>query len=164
MAAEVFRVIDNKVDTIPQGVDGTGTLTQNVEVSNVFNGTGTDLDVELGKNAEPWIFIPGTTPPQLLEVKAFNGAEWVQTKTAPDVAVTGEAFKIVFATRKNWGLLNKGNTSAYLNGDSSNGIEIPFAQTETASAALWTGNSGYKFKDVVFVDATGTIVEVYEQK
>lgn len=164
MGAEVFRVIDNIADTIPQGVAGTGTLTKNAVVSTVFNGTGTDLDVELGKNAQPWIFIPGTTPPQLLEVKAVNGADWVETKTAPSVAVTNQAFKVVFAVLKNWGLLNKGNASAYLNGNSSTGIEIPFGQTENAPASLWTGNSGYKFKDVIWVDATGTEVEVFEQK
>jgi len=169
MAGEKFPVLTNEVGTVPAGVAGTGLVTQNPVDDKIINGDANTLfDTEIGTDIgytskRPFIFIPGTTPPQLLEVVAVNGKNWLKVKVAPAVTVTAQAFKIVFATLKQWGLLNQGNATAYLNGDSSNGVPIDAGATYNGPPITATGSSGYVFKDVIFVDATGTIVEVLEQ-
>jgi len=169
MAGEKFPVLTNEVGTVPAGVAGTGLVTQNPVDDKIINGDGDTLfDTEIGTDIgpttpRPFIFIPGTTPPQLLEVVAVNGKDWLKVKEAPAQTVTAEPFKIVFASLKQWGLLNQGNATAYLNGNSTNGVPIDPGSTYVGPPITATGNSGYVFKDVIFVDATGTIVEVLEQ-
>lgn len=164
MAGENHRIATNEVTTIPQGIAGIGSLTGNAVDDKVFNGAGTQLDVQIGIEPKVWLFFPNTTPPQLLEVHSFNGSSWIKTKKAPDVAITGQTFVLVFANLKKWGFLNTGEGNAYLNGNSGNGVPVVPGQTEDCPPTTFTASAGYDFKDVVYVDATDTTVEIFEQR
>ena len=178
MAGERTRDVDG-ISVIPLGVDATGTLTQDTEVPTVFVGTGTDFKNEINV-PRPFLWFPNTTPPQLLKVvdftvkdKAYDpsnpnataGQDIAYVETPPAVSVDGEDFQIVSATLREIGLQNKGDSDAQFDGviGGSTGTTLPVGQSEKFSLVSQTQSSKNEPKDAHWVDATGTLVEIYEQ-
>jgi hypothetical protein len=158
------------VATIPAGVNGTGTLTQDTEVPTILTGTGTDFYTELNK-PRPYLFFPNTSPPQLLKVIDFNAsgdpvlraaADWVKVKTAPGVAIAGEAFQIISATLKRFSVLNKGGANAANGYDGV--VSIVVGETIDSPVVYENGSGDIIPKDAHWVDGTGTTLEINEQK
>lgn len=106
---EATRNVTGKT-TLPAGVAGTGTLTQDSQVKEVLKGTGTNFYTELGNKPKLWLWFP--TLNLLLEVDEFaakddpflpQAADWVRVKNAPALGtIAGVAFQVVSATLKSY--------------------------------------------------------------
>lgn len=181
MAGEKTRDLINGISAIPAGVAATGTLTQDAVVPGVLKGTGTIFRTEFEK-ARIFLFFPNLTPPLLLKVKDFNAADYgsnpnglpptiqgedvVWVEDAPALGtIVGESFEIVSATLRVIGLLNKGAGDAQLDGavGGATGTTLPQGQTEAFQLVSQTQTGPNEPKDAHWLDATGTIVEIYEQ-
>jgi len=180
MAGEKTRDVDG-ISTIPLGVDATGTLTQDTAVAGVLKGTGTQFRTEFEK-ARLFLFFPNLSPPLMLKVKSFNakdygsnangnpptlqGEDIVYVENPPALGtIAGEDFQIISATLREFGLLNKGDGDARFDGviGGATGTTLPVGQTEQFRLVSQTQNSTNEPKDAHWVDATGTLVEIYEQ-
>jgi len=175
MPGEITRDLDNGISAIPAGVAATGTLTQDAEVAGVFVGNGTDFRTEFAK-PKLWLFFPDLTPPLLLKVRDFRPADKSgDTVVGQDVVfvhnppalgtISGESFQIVSATLRELGVLNKGDADAQFDGaiGGSTGTTLPVGQVEQFRITSQTQSSPNDTKDAHWVDATGTLVEIYEQ-
>lgn len=183
MPGEFTRDVDNAISAIPAGVAGSGTLTQDTAVKNVLIGTGTSFRTEFAKMGL-WLFFPALTPPLLLEVKDFtakdygsnsngnpptlqgNDVVWVDLDKAPALGtIVGQSYEIVSANLREIGLLNKGDADAQFDGviGGNTGTTLPVGQVEQFRITSQTMSGPVDKKGAHWVDATGTVVEVYEQ-
>lgn len=160
MARQPYREVTTPT-TVPEGTAGAGTITTDTERDDVIQGIGTSFLTDFKYAAEAgnlWIFFETSE----VVARVIGVTSDTTIILDRDVAgVAGENYQVVEGDLISYSISNTGAANGQINTGDGN---APIVPGQTINENSEAASVGYKQKDVIFVDGSGTSLNISENR